>query len=397
MKKGLIFIVLIFAAIISTAADRSLTIAPGYTMLNRFTLNASDTITTSATVTYSITNLQKYMQHQVFTVALTTVSGSPSVTITAQGRVTSTSAWVTIGTPITWTTTGNNGSMASVDPYNYNYLRVTFVASGATQLTKITGFEVKTANAYDIPANSGTLTISRATTGVVTVTTKDDDANAATVYRAGGTGALTLGSAAGTTAITSSDWAISATGDQTGMGAATFDGLVTATAGLSFATGSTVFWAKGGVPTAVTTGTDVAASAGARWWVEIEIPHNATITGLSYLVGSVGGTDSVMVHLYNSAGTQVATSKKTGAAHGDLVGTAAQLQSVAFTAPYAAVAGKYFAAVQFNGTTAKFRAYLIPGSKFVANTAAGTYDTAVASITPGSTFVADKGPVISTY
>jgi hypothetical protein len=77
--------------------------------------------------------------------------------------------------------------------------------------------EIKTSNAYDIPANSGTLTISRATSGEVTVTTKDDDANAATTYRAGGTGALTLGASTGTTAITSSGWAISSSGAVSGV------------------------------------------------------------------------------------------------------------------------------------------------------------------------------------
>ncbi|MBV5335116.1 MAG: hypothetical protein JZU49_04850, partial [Sulfuricurvum sp.] len=91
------------------------------------------------------------------------------------------------------------------------------------------------------------------------------------------------------------------------------------------------------------------------------------------------------------------TSKKTGAAHGNIVGTAAELQSVPFTTTYAAVGGKYFAAVQFNGTTARFRSYLIPGSKFVASSASGTYDTAAASITPGTTWTVSKGPILATY
>lgn len=445
---------MIFGALINNyAADRSGTIPTGLTMLSKpLTFGASDTIVSGTTTTYTFTNLQKFQQNFTFTVALTAVTGTHNMAITAYGKVTSNGSWVQIGTPITWVTASNNGSITSTSPVNYNYLKVTFVESGSECKALVSSFEIKTSNAYDIPASSGTLTIGRATTGAVTIQVKDDDANAAATYRAGGTGALTLGASTGTTAITSSDWAISATGAMTGMGAITADGLITGTAGatlsgaainlnassnyatnigtgsttqavtignaansialvapttatgavtanggLAFASGSTVFWAKGGAPLAVATGTDVACSAGDRYWTEIEIPHNATITGLTYLVGSVGGTDSVMVHLYNSAGTQVATSKKAGATHGDIVGTAAELQSVAFTAPYAAVAGKYFAAVQFNGTTAKFRAYLMPGSKFVANTAAGTYDTAVASITPTTSFVVNKGPIIATY
>jgi len=336
------------------------------------------------------------MQIQTFSVTLDNISGTTDVVCTGYGKITSGGSYVQIGSPVTLSADGT-ATITATTPVNYNYLKLTLVAGAGAQHNHITAFELRTSNAYDIPASSGTLTISRATTGAVTVTTKDDDANAATTYRAGGTGALTIGAGTGTTAIASSDWAISATGVQTGMGAATFDGLITASAGIAFASGSTVHWAKGGAPTAVNTGTDVACSNGDRYWVELEIPHNATITGLSYLVGSVGGVDSVMVHLYNSAGTQVATSKKTGASHGDLVGTAAELQSVAFTTPYSAVSGKYFAAVQFNGTTAKFRAYLIPGSKYIANTASGIYDTAVSSITPTTSFVASKGPIIATY
>lgn len=314
MRKYLAILMLVFVAMISNAANRTGAIRAGETMLSKpMVFGASDTITTSATVTVTISNIQKYLQHQRFTTTLTTVSGSPSVAVTAYGKFTATGAWVQIGSTVTWTSAANNPvEIASTSALNYNYLKIAYVASGATQLTKITALEVKTANVIN------------------------------------GTG------------------------------------------------GTTVHWTKGGAATAVATGTDVACSNGARWWSEIDLPYNVSLTGLAYLVGSVGGTDSVMVHLYNAAGTLVATSKKTGAAHGVIVGTAAEFQSVAFSAAYNAFAGKYYACVQFNGTTAKFRAYLIPGSKFIANTATGTWDTP-ANITPGTTFVASKGPIIMTY
>lgn len=404
MKKLLIISLFIFGALInSIAADRQGVIPTGQTMLSRpFTFTAADSVVTGTVTTYLISNLQKYSQNQVFTIGLTAVTGTHNMTITAYGKVAyggslAGGTWVQIGTPITWVTAANNGAITSTSPVNYNYFKVTFSDAGSACKSTISQFEIKTSNAFDIPASSGTLTISRATEGEVTVQVKDDNANAAATYRAGGTGALTLGASTGTTAITSSDWAISATGVMTGMGAATHDGVITATGGLAFSSGSTVFWAKGGVPTAVATGTDTQPAAGNRYWVEIEIPHNATITGLSYLVGGTGGTDSVQVNLFNSAGALAATSKTTGVAHGVLVGTAAEMQSVAFATPYAAVAGKYYASVQFSGTTARFRTYLIPGCKFVANTAAGTYDTAVASITPTTSFVVSKGPIIATY
>lgn len=71
----------------------------------------------------------------------------------------------------------------------------------------------------------------------------DNDAAAyvgALVVTNGNTPAVVLGSANGTSAITSSDWAISTTGAMTGIGAITADGLVTAGAGVTVATGQAV-------------------------------------------------------------------------------------------------------------------------------------------------------------
>jgi len=229
MKKYTILILLIFAALISNAADRTLSIRTGYTELRPVSLDASDTTNTSETTTFTIENRQKYAQNQVFTIGLEDVSGTPSVTITAYGKVTSTSSWVAIGSAITWTSDSDDGSITSTSPINYNYLKVEFVASGATQQTLIDVFEVKTSNAYDIPANSGTLTVSRATAGTVTITSADNNADAALTIAAGGTGALTLGDAGSTTAITSSDWAIDATGAMTGIGAITSTGAISGT------------------------------------------------------------------------------------------------------------------------------------------------------------------------
>lgn len=172
-------------------------------------------------------------------------------------------------------------------------------------------------------------------------------------------------------------------------------GTLTVTGGVVVNSATPIIWAAGGATALATTGTDVACSNGGRWWVEVNIPYNVTLTGIAYLIGSVGGTDSVVVQLCNSTGVQVATSRAVGGAAA-IVGTAANIQSVPFTATYSAVAGKYFAVLQFNGTTAKFRAYPIPGSKFIGNGTTGTWQTK-ADITPGTTFVADKAPICMTY
>lgn len=225
--------------------------------------------------------------------------------------------------------------------------------------------------------NSGDITLTNTTTNTLTL---------AGGNLALGTNSLTLtGSIGATGARATKIWAT----DLQTTNAPVFDG------GYAPATVSTHIWTSGGSVVLATAGTDVACANGTRFWSEIMIPYNTTITGISYLVGSVGGTDSVVVQLCNSSGVEVATSRPVGTA-ADIVGTAANFQSVPLSAPYAAVAGLYYVAVQFNGTTAKFRAYPIPGSKFIAGTAAGTWGTK-ANITPGTTFTADKGPICITY
>lgn len=168
------------------------------------------------------------------------------------------------------------------------------------------------------------------------------------------------------------------------------------TDGLAFATMSSNIWSVGGAVVLATSGTDVAPTDGPRQWVELQIPYNVTLTGIGYLIGSVGGTDSVVVELFDSAGTLVARSIANDTAPAVLVATLAEFQQVAFSSTYNAVAGTYYMAISMDGTTARFRAYPIPNSGFVANTAAGTFKTA-ASITPTTTFVVAEGPISFVY
>ena len=87
-------------------------------------------------------------------------------------------------------------------------------------------------------------TFTKTTAGGATLVSADDDANANMAIQAGGTGALTLGDAASTTAITSSDWAIGATGIATGLGAITSDGTIQS-GGTFTATGAVTYDAGG--------------------------------------------------------------------------------------------------------------------------------------------------------
>jgi hypothetical protein len=146
-------------------------------------------------------------------------------------------------------------------------------------------------------------------------------------------------------------------------------------------------------PTA-TSGTDTACSNGTAYVGSVFLPMNATVTGIQFLVGSVGGTNNVHAALHSIAGAPLANS----AAAGAVVGTAAQVQQVAFTATYAAVGPAfYFVALTFNGTTAKFRS--VPAhtqNGVIGNGVTQTFGT-IAAFTPPTTFTADKVPVASLY
>lgn len=144
-----------------------------------------------------------------------------------------------------------------------------------------------------------------------------------------------------------------------------------------------------------TTGTDTACSNGTAYVGTLLIPTPiTTVTGISFLVGSVGGTDKVVTSLHDATGALLANSALAGAT----VGTAAQIQAVALTAPYTVpTPGIYFLALTFNGTTAKFRsipAYCSGG--ILGNGVAQTFGTS-AAFTPPTTFTADKVPIAFLY
>lgn len=146
----------------------------------------------------------------------------------------------------------------------------------------------------------------------------------------------------------------------------------------------------------LTDGTDTAPVAGTRYYSSIFIPDNSAFTGIGFLIGSVGGTDNVIVELHNSKGALVATS----ALAGTLVGTTGTIQQVPFIAPLGVVPfGLYFVVVQFNGTTARFRTLAAGTSAsqtVIADLIAGAFGTS-APFTPATGFTAGRGPIAFTY
>ncbi len=177
------------------------------------------------------------------------------------------------------------------------------------------------------------------------------------------------------------------------------DGALDLDGGLAYVTQSLVVYAVGGAPQVGTDGASITADDGDRHFSQIFVPYTTSVTGIFYLVGATGGTDSVVVELFNSAGTLVtgASSVSAGGFSSHIVGTSAQLQSVPFTGGAVSISpGVYYISAMFDGTTATYAAYEVPGSKFIADTDAGTAWTP-ASITPGTAYVDSEGIIGGIY
>jgi hypothetical protein len=143
-------------------------------------------------------------------------------------------------------------------------------------------------------------------------------------------------------------------------------------------------------PVAATSGTDTACTNGTAYVGAVFVPKNSTIAGVSYLIGSVGGTNKVVASLHSNTGALLANSAVAGAT----VGTAETVQNVEFIAPYE-VKGPmtYFIGLTFNGATAKFRS--IPAQTQAGEIGNGVTQTfgTPASFTAPTSFTADKIPV----
>lgn len=144
-------------------------------------------------------------------------------------------------------------------------------------------------------------------------------------------------------------------------------------------------------PALSTTGTDTFGIATQLWVCEIRIDGNMSLTGLSYLIGSVGGTDKAIAILYDSLGNVLANS----ALAGTTVGTAATMQRLPFVTPYQAASGLYYVGISTNGVTAKIRTQAF-GDHNAGAITAQTFGTLVA-ITPPTTFTASVAPIVMTY
>lgn len=138
--------------------------------------------------------------------------------------------------------------------------------------------------------------------------------------------------------------------------------------------------------------TDITPVAGSRYYVGIDLGFSRVLTGVQARIGSVGGTDKVIYELHDSNGVLVATTATAGVT----VGSANSYQQIPFTAQYNAAPGRYYLAIQNNGTTARFSSYNAPSTPLVTGSATGTFGTG-AAITPPTTYTAGVGPIALLY
>lgn len=179
---------------------------------------------------------------------------------------------------------------------------------------------------------------------------------------------------------------LTATGGLTSTAALTPTGGINAQAG----TLSTCFHSGGVGVAAVGTGTDKTATNTETYIVEVNIPYNVTLTGISILhLGT--STGNVQFSLADSTGAVITAAQTASTA----AVAAAAYQQVPFAVAYAAKGpAKYFILMQNSGSN-HFRAHNI-GNFGASKKTSETYGTFTA-VTPPTTFTADLGPICDVY
>ena len=142
-------------------------------------------------------------------------------------------------------------------------------------------------------------------------------------------------------------------------------------------------------------GTSSAQAAGTLNISEMFVPHWNTWKGLAVLNGTTAATDLMLVAIYNSAGALVATS----ALAGTVAANASVVQARDFVGgPVTLAPGRYFCAVQSNGTTAHTNKLVTAnGVNVLTTSVTGTFGTVPASITVPTTFTTAVGPIFQLY
>ena len=234
MKKLFFVMTLIALFAVGVAQNKNGTVVTGTTSL-KYPINftAADTIDASETYWVLITCNQSCEQTQNVSLTLATVSGSPSVTAFLEGKVNTTDNYTPLDTASVWTSVSNNPiTLSTATPNKYRYFKVSLVASGATQRTKVTalGFTCTYSNPTAISAATGVFSGAVTAGGLITANAGltlgagDNLVGSATSNIAFNTNKFTVAGASGNTLIA---------GTLAVTGATTATGLITANGGVT--------------------------------------------------------------------------------------------------------------------------------------------------------------------
>lgn len=136
------------------------------------------------------------------------------------------------------------------------------------------------------------------------------------------------------------------------------------------------------------------AVAGTIYMTEIYVPFWQTWTGAAVLNGTTVGTDKYIVALYGTNGALLANSAVAGATSAG----ASTFQKIAFTSAITLAPGRYFIAVQANGTTDTLRHLLSAnGATNCTSSTAGVFGTIPSTMTIPSTFTTAVGVISELY
>ncbi|SRR6266568_4695059 len=140
-------------------------------------------------------------------------------------------------------------------------------------------------------------------------------------------------------------------------------------------------------------GTDGVHVAGTIYVAEVFWPFTKVCTGVAILNGSTVGTDSMIVGLYGSAGGNILSNS---ALAGTLTVGANAFQEIPFTALRTLPGGRYWIAMQSNGTTDKTRKIAANTFLNLTKSFTGSFGTLTALTVPTNT-TADVGPIAYVY
>lgn len=139
-------------------------------------------------------------------------------------------------------------------------------------------------------------------------------------------------------------------------------------------------------------GTSAVHVAGSIYVSEYYLYAPKRASGIGLLNGAIVGTDNLIYAIYASDGTLLGNT----ATAGTLSAGANAFQEIALTAALNLRPGRYFLALQCNGTTATTRRIAASTYLNFASVTAGTFGT-LPAITPPTTTAADTGPIGYVY